>query len=99
MADYFYASYHFDVPLSPGPELAETKTMHPWRARLAFCCTLWPDIRQCIQKRFLKASASVFGNRGIVSKVKVKQNGIYGLDGMYYFWTRGCWIQAILTTN
>lgn len=53
MADYFYASYHFDVPLPSGSGQVETSTLHPWRARLASFWTFRPEIRQCLQKGVL----------------------------------------------
>lgn len=84
MADYFYASYHFDVPLPSAPESVETSTTRPWRARLASCWALWPEIRQCLEKRLLNVPLRVFSNKTIVSKVHLKQNRVPGGPGMYF---------------
>ena len=83
MADYFYASYHFDVPLPPRPEQVETSTTQPWRARLACYWTMWPEIRQRLQKRLLEASVRVFSDKGIVSRVGMKQKRVPGDKGLY----------------
>lgn len=84
MADYFYASYHFDVPLPSATESVETSTTRPWRARLASCWALWPEIRQCLEKRLLSVPLRVFSNKSIVSKVHLKQNRVPGGPGMYF---------------